>query len=85
MQTTAGLKDMLTVAEENDDTEKFLDAADSGVSSSEDEAAASEQPKQAVQKQKRYDPRKRDPQYALAERTCLWELVRPQCARLCRI
>ena len=76
---------MLIVAEENDDTEKFLDAVDSGVSSSEDDAAESEQPKQAVQKQKRYDPRKRDPQFALAERTCLWELVCSQHTRLCRI
>ena len=26
--------------------------------------------------EERYDPRKRDPQYAHAESTCLWELVR---------
>jgi ribosome biogenesis protein MAK21 len=26
--------------------------------------------------EEKYDPRKRDPQYAHAESTCLWELVR---------
>lgn len=63
------LKAMLSDAEEADE-EHFADVPEEA-----DEAATSEgEEEEAVTR--RYDPRKREPQYAGAEKTCLWEIVR---------
>ncbi len=40
-------------------------------------------PANVLSDEERYDPRKRDPQYAHAETSPLWELVSPFCYAFC--
>jgi hypothetical protein len=75
--TTAkpGLRALITQPEEDDDEEHFEDAPDS-----DDEKDSDKKPKAAATSafshSTKYDGRKRDPRYANADKTCLWELVR---------
>ncbi|KAG2184086.1 hypothetical protein INT44_009101 [Umbelopsis vinacea] len=73
--TTAkpGLRALITQAEEDDEEEHFEDAPDS------DDEAASKKPTKATAASShgtKYDGRKRDPRFANADKTCLWELIR---------
>ena len=74
-KTYTGLQTLLDQPEENDSDEEevFRDVPDE-----EDEpqepAVDSSKPQKPSDG---YDPRKRDPEHSNAEKTCLWELVRP--------
>jgi ribosome biogenesis protein MAK21 len=65
------IRTMMNTPEELDEDEEevFKDVPEEG----EDEK---EQKKEKILTQVEYDGRKRDPLYANADRTCLWELVR---------
>ncbi|KAI9503222.1 RNA-binding ribosome biosynthesis protein mak21 [Coemansia spiralis] len=59
---------MLTQPEDNDDEEKIVDAGSDDDSDEDDTAKNSNQASSS-----RYDPLKRDPQFAHADDSCLWE------------
>ncbi|KAJ2516681.1 RNA-binding ribosome biosynthesis protein mak21 [Coemansia sp. RSA 1939] len=62
---------MLTQPEDNDDEENIVDAKDS----SDNEDTGNGVQKQQEQLKSRYDPLKRDPKFAHADDSCLWEAV----------
>jgi ribosome biogenesis protein MAK21 len=69
-----GLRALITQPEEDDDDEHFEDAPDSD----DEESSKSKNAKGTVGSSTNnniYDGRKRDPRYANADKTCLWELV----------
>jgi len=69
------LRGLITQPEEDDDEEHFEDAPDSDDEKDSDKktkAAATS----AFSHSTKYDGRKRDPRFANADKTCLWELVR---------
>lgn len=80
--TTPGLRNMLSQPEEDDELEHFVDAPDPDDEEDtvEDKAVEPKVVAQAVPPAEKvwdttYDGRKRDPQYAHAEGSCLWEIV----------
>jgi ribosome biogenesis protein MAK21 len=65
------LRALITQPEEDDDEEHFDDAPDS-----DDEASTKPKAKIVPAANNNiYDGRKRDPRFANADKTCLWELV----------
>lgn len=58
--------------EDDDDEEHFVDAPDSDA----EDAAPKTEAAPAKKWDTTYDGKKREPQYAHAENSCLWELVR---------
>lgn len=67
-----GLRRLVAEPEDDDEEEHFVDAPDS-----EDEGAKKESVAPVKKWDTAYDGKKREPQYAHAENSCLWELVRP--------
>lgn len=68
------MRALITQPEEDDDEEHFEDAPDSDDDQDSDKkskAAATS----ASSHSTKYDGRKRDPRFANADKTCLWELV----------
>ena len=63
----------MLIEPEDDGEEHFVDAAETGENAKPAQANGTAAPKSLEQA---YDGRKRDPQYANADSTCLWELVR---------
>ncbi|KAG0233055.1 hypothetical protein BGW42_007751 [Actinomortierella wolfii] len=73
-----GLSSMVTQPEDADDEENFKDAPDDDEEkSSEDKKEQDEKKEDAkvVKKDNKYDGRKREPLYANADQTCIWELT----------
>lgn len=78
---------MLSQPEEEDQTETFKDvpdADDAKSSSGEEEGKEAVEAGKVIAKSRStaYDSRKRDPQFANAQTTCLWELVSPLVAKI---
>jgi ribosome biogenesis protein MAK21 len=72
MVAQPGLRALITQPEEEDDDEHFEDAPDS-----DDEQPTKSKATTTVANSNNdvYDGRKRDPRFANADKTCLWELV----------
>ncbi|KAF9973347.1 hypothetical protein BGZ73_003424 [Actinomortierella ambigua] len=78
MTVKTGLSSMVTQPEDADDGENFKDAPEDGEEQTEGDKK--EQPKEdnnnkADKKDDKYDGRKREPLYANADQSCLWELT----------
>lgn len=74
---TPSLRNMLTEPEEvDDDVETFKDVPDSdGDAEERDASVAAAAVAQQGSSSSRYDGKKRDPQYANAQNSCLWEIA----------
>ncbi|CAG8503365.1 1631_t:CDS:10 [Ambispora leptoticha] len=80
MNLKPGLRALIFQPEENDEEEHFVDAPEED----DEDSVVSDKPKinkvsssqpSDVNTHKKYDGRKRDPQYSNADQTCLWELA----------
>ncbi|KAI6822141.1 CBF-domain-containing protein [Hortaea werneckii] len=75
--TFPSIRTMITDSEwnEEDEEEHFVDVPEDGAA--DDKPSGEQQNDSSAPQQtgQRYDPRKRDPEYAHAERSCLWELL----------
>ncbi|KAK0304242.1 RNA-binding ribosome biosynthesis protein mak21 [Friedmanniomyces endolithicus] len=74
--TFPSIRSMVTQAEvdDGDEEEHFVDASEEGAMHPQRNALISAEPTAAFT-QHHYDPRKRDPEHANADRSCLWELL----------
>ncbi|KAK5114825.1 hypothetical protein LTR62_001982 [Meristemomyces frigidus] len=72
--TFPSIRNMITEAEigEEDEEEHFVDVPEGEV---EENGTAAAKPHGAFTHSQLYDPRKRDPEHAHADRSCLWELL----------
>ncbi|CAK4028123.1 Ribosome biogenesis MAK21 [Lecanosticta acicola] len=69
-RTFPSIRNMLTTPEANDDDEEehFVDVPEDG-------EAATDNAGRSLEVKSLYDPRKRDPEHAGAEKTCLWDII----------
>ncbi|RKP08292.1 CBF/Mak21 family-domain-containing protein, partial [Thamnocephalis sphaerospora] len=75
MQENQGLKALVTQPEDDEEEEHFTDV-DDGEEHDADESASKQHANASRDANpQKYDGRKRDPRYAGAEKSCLWELV----------
>ncbi|KAF9163404.1 hypothetical protein DFQ26_002533 [Actinomortierella ambigua] len=72
MTLKTGLSSMVTQPEDADDEENFKDAPEDG---EEQKEGDKKEDKKVAKKDGQYDGRKREPLYANADQTCLWELT----------
>lgn len=74
-----GIRAMMTEAEveDEDEEERFVDVPEEGAEPGQRVTALANDGVKAAaaQQSQHYDPRKRDPEHAHAERSCLWELL----------